>query len=114
MRERQNTAMSTELSLSGTCGDRVSLNHFRIYCRNLTGSNRKNTYVGHVTDSNELAGSCQVEAVHFVLHTASYFTVTAAEVSDHYRGRSEIKDAINIPANTANKLASSSPHKLLM
>ena len=52
---------------------------------------QKDTHVGHVADRDELAGSCQVEAVHFILHASCYFTVTTAKVCNHQRGRSATK-----------------------
>lgn len=104
MRERQNTAMSTELSRSGTCTDRMRFILF--YCNTPRGkvhlkvsliilleqkTYKAHTHISHVTDCNKFTGSCQVKAVHFVLHIARYFTVTATKVCNHQRGRSENK-----------------------
>ncbi len=91
MRERQNTTMSTEASRSGTCAQRTcflfSTNLNALYLNEHT--EEWHTHVGHVTDRHKLTGSCQVEAVHFVLHAARYFTITATKICNHQRGRSE-------------------------
>lgn len=93
MRERQNTAMSTEPSLSGTCTEKTCFIYNKHRGRALINKNYKaHTHVGHVTHSDELTGCCQVEAVHFVLHTSCYFTVTTTEVCDHQRWRPEVND----------------------
>lgn len=95
IRERQNTAMSTEPPWSGTCSERMCV-LFSSHHRDSTWISKlkPHTHAGHVTDCDKLTGSCQVEAVHFVLHTACYFTVTTTKVCNHQRGRSEINNTL--------------------
>lgn len=94
MRERQNTAMPTEASGSGTCKEGASnfLTVTQIVLR--FGTRISGAHVGHVADRHELTGGCQVEAVHLVLHTASDLAVATAEVRHHERGRSGRHDRI--------------------
>ncbi|TNN62976.1 hypothetical protein EYF80_026785 [Liparis tanakae] len=93
MRERQNTATSTQPLQSGTCTERehaASSNNRVDRQRIGNGAARKQrrTHLGHVADGDVFAGGRQVEAVHFVLHAARDLTVATAEVCNHQRGRS--------------------------
>ena len=88
MRERQNTAMPTEASGSGTCTE-GALNFWTVtQIVQRFGTGMSGAHVGHVADCHELTGGCQVEAVHLVLHAASDLAVTTAKVRHHEGGRS--------------------------
>lgn len=96
MRERQNTAMSTEASPSGTCAQRGRAFDFLTVTRTNRRAEKKPTHFGHVADRHQLTDGCQVEAVHLVLHTARYLTVTTAEVCNHAGGRSGDSDTMRV------------------
>lgn len=57
---------------------------------------RRDTHFGHVADRHQLTDGCQVEAVHLVLHTARYLTVTTSEVCDHEGGRPGESDTMRV------------------
>lgn len=86
MSDRQNTAMSTEASPSGTCigEDCVSdLLTVTQSCR----PGKKAAHLRHVAHGHQVADGRQVEAVHLILHAAGDLAVAAAEVRNHQRRR---------------------------
>lgn len=88
MSDRQNTAMSTEASPSGTCtGEErtwcVTASRFHRVAGRASRRDGNATHFSHVADGHQLADGRQVEAVHLVLHAARYLAVATAEVCDH-------------------------------
>lgn len=105
--------MSAEASPSGTCTqEREHAFDFLTVTQTNRRAEKKPTHFGHVADRHQLTDGCQVEAVHLVLHTACYLTVTTAEVCNHEGGRSGESETMRV-YNQLNWNSSTEQRKIM-